>query len=75
MTGQLAVLQWARAHGCPWVANVCVYAARAGHLAVLQWVRDNDTTGNVWDEDLVRRFAGGPRKQEVLTWLDELNAP
>jgi len=30
-------------------------------------VRENDATGEVWNERLVRNHAGGPRKQEVLT--------
>jgi hypothetical protein len=29
----------------------------------------------VFAEDRVRRHAGGSRKQEVLTWLDELSDP
>jgi hypothetical protein len=47
----------------------------AGHLEVLLWMQENDTTGEVWNENTVRAYAGGPRKQEVLTWLDELSAP
>jgi len=74
MNGQLEVLRWARENGCPWDSRVCSYAAVAGHLEVLQWVRENDGTGEVWDEDHVRARAGGPRKQEVLTWLDGLSA-
>ena len=51
-------------------------AARAGQLEVLQWVRKNDASGEVWSENHVRLWcAAGPREQEVLTWLDELNAP
>jgi hypothetical protein len=46
-----------------------------GHLEVLQWVWENDTTGEVWNEANVRRYAAGPRKQEVLTWLDLLSDP
>ena len=69
------MLQWAREHGCPWDIYTCIYAARAGQLEVLQWVRENDATGEAWDERLVRANAAGPRKQEVLTWLDELSAP
>jgi hypothetical protein len=46
-----------------------------GQLEVLQWVRENDATGDTWNEIRVRTYAGGPRKQEVLTWLDELSAP
>jgi hypothetical protein len=73
--GHLAVLQWARGHHSPWDSDTCIYATRSGQLEVLQWVRENDPTGEAWNERLVRRHAGGPRKQEVLTWLDELNAP
>jgi hypothetical protein len=50
------------------------WAAQSGHLEVLQWVRENDATGGVWNENTVRQHAGGPRRQEVLTWLDELSA-
>jgi hypothetical protein len=74
-TGHLEVLQWLRQHGCPWTSHTCTYAAWAGQLQVLQWVRENDATGEAWDADLVRRNARGPRKQEVLTWLDGLTAP
>ena len=73
--GHLAVLQWAREHDCPWTSSTCFSAAIAGPLEVLQWVRENDATGEVWRGNLVRHLAGGPRQQEVLTWLDELNAP
>ena len=45
----------------------------SGQLEVLQWVRENDAAGKVWDEDDVRTHAAGPRKQEVLTWLDGLS--
>jgi hypothetical protein len=73
--GHLAVLQWAREHSCPWTSYACIFAAAAGQLEVLQWMRENDATGEVFAEGRVRRHAGGPRKQEVLTWLDELSAP
>jgi hypothetical protein len=72
-SGHLEVLQWARQHGCPWDSRTCSYAAIAGHLDVLQWLRENDATGEVWSESRVRTFAGGRRKLEVLTWLDELS--
>ena len=42
VAGHLAVLQWARAHDCPWDKNTCEdEAARVAHLAVLQWAREN----------------------------------
>ena len=73
--GHLAVLQWAREQGCPWDVSTCMFAAMNGHLEVLQWVRENDPTGEAWNENTVRTHAGGPRKPEVLTWLDQLSAP
>ena len=73
--GHLAVLQWAHDHGCLWDLRACCYAAIYGQLEVLQRMRENDATGEVWDEDVVHHYAGGPRKQEVLTWLAQLSAP
>ena len=73
--GHLEVLRWAREHGCPWESDSCIQAARVGHLEVLQWMRENDATDEVWNENRVRANAAGPRRQEVLTWLDELSDP
>ena len=39
--GHLNVLQWARANGCEWDANVCAQAAEGGHLEVLKWAHLN----------------------------------
>ena len=72
--GHLEVLQWARQHDCPWSVHTCIDAAEGGNLELLQWARENDVNGQAWNEYLVRRYAAGPRKQEVLTWLDELSA-
>jgi hypothetical protein len=37
-SGHLAVLEWARAHGCPWDEERTVSAAAGGgHAAVLAW--------------------------------------
>jgi hypothetical protein len=44
--GQLEVLKWLRANGCPWDEKTCASAAQAGHLEVLQWARAN---GCPWD--------------------------
>ena len=73
-SGHLRVLRWAREHHCPWNMYAGIFAAQAGHLEVVQWMRENDATGKVWSERLVRTHAGGPRKQEVLTWLDQHSA-
>jgi len=40
--GHLAVLQWARANGCPWdEEQTCRAAVNGGHLELLQWARAN----------------------------------
>jgi hypothetical protein len=44
--GQLDVLQWARANGCPWDAETCWGAAHKGHLEVLKWARANGCPWN-----------------------------
>jgi hypothetical protein len=41
----------------------------------MQWMQVNDVTRQAWDERLVRTYAKGPRKREVLTWLDQLSVP
>ena len=43
--GQLEVLQWARANGCPWDYRVCEHATRGGHLEMLNWARVNGCPG------------------------------
>ena len=73
--GHLEVLRWAREHGCPWNSSTCIHAAMNGELEVLQVVQENDATGEAWDENRVRTWAYGPRKQKVLTWLDQVGAP
>src|ERR1700679_142126 len=39
--GNLDVLQWLRANGCPWDEFTCSQAALGVHLDVLQWARAN----------------------------------
>jgi hypothetical protein len=53
----------------------CVYAAVNGQLELLRWVREHDATGEVWSERRVRRHATGPKREEVLTWVDDISAP
>ena len=49
-SGQLEVLQWARANGCLWNGETCYWAATGGHLEILQWARAN---GCPWNEDTI----------------------
>ena len=69
--GHLEVLQWARAHGCPWDARTCLMAARNGHLAVLQWARAH---GCPWDEQTCARAAGNGHLK-VLQWARAHGCP
>ena len=62
--GHLAVLQWARAHGCPRNEWTCTEAASNGHLEVLQWAR---AQGCDWGERTCARAAEGGHL-EVLQW-------
>ena len=39
--GQLEVLQWLRAEGCPWSYGTCKHAVEQGHVEVLRWAREN----------------------------------
>jgi hypothetical protein len=62
--GHLAVLQWARADGCPWDQGTCSRAAEKGHLHVLQWARANSCA---WDENTCSKAAENGHLH-VLQW-------
>ena len=53
--GELYVLQYLRANGCPWSESTCNTAAEAGHLEVLQWAHEN---GCPWSNKTCREAAG-----------------
>jgi len=69
--GHLAVLQWARANGCPWDEDTCAYAAMNGHLAVLEWARAN---GCPWNEDTCA-YAALNGHLAVLQWARANGCP
>jgi len=80
--GDLEMLQWARANGCPWDEGTCAAAARGGHLEVLQWARANGCPWDArvvmigWDDRVVtEKFAGvvitDESHREVLEWAEE----
>jgi hypothetical protein len=64
-------LAWAKANGCPWVAQTCEIAARGGHLAGLQWAREH---GCPWDSGTCDLAAQGGHL-EVLRWAREQDCP
>lgn len=47
-SGNLALLQWLLANGCPWSENTCFMAAQYGHLHILQWVNMLDINGETY---------------------------
>merc|ERR1719321_1049053 len=71
MNGHLAVLQWARAHGCPWDEYMCAYAAKKGHLEVLKWAQAH---GCPWDKQTCARAAKNGHL-EVLQWARAHGCP
>ena len=72
--GNLEMLQWARANGCPLDSSdpiMCRLAAESENLDMLQWVRAN---GCVWGEATCARAAQGGYL-EVLKWAHENGCP
>lgn len=68
---QLDILQWLRAHGCPWDERTCTSAAAIGRLDILQWARQN---GCPWDEGmLVRAIKRG--HMHIIEWAVENGCP
>ena len=45
-SGNLELVQWLRAEGCPWHPNTCYYAVDYGHVEVLRWVRQSGCPWN-----------------------------
>ena len=62
--GQLRVLQWMQAHGCPLNAQMCLAAAEAGQLPVLRWLRANNCE---WDAGICEAAAAGGHRV-CLEW-------
>jgi hypothetical protein len=51
--GHLEVLQWARAHDCPWSEATCWWAAEHDRLEILKWALAN---GAPFDGDTGRKL-------------------
>jgi len=71
MGGHLAVLQWAREHGCEWNSNTCSAAAEGGHLEVLQWLREH---GCEWNSNTCSAAAEGGHLEVLQNALSSGNA-
>ena len=55
-------LAWAKASGCPWVAQTCALAARGGRLEVLRWAREHDCP---WGTGTCALAAAGGHQESV----------
>ena len=62
MSGNLELVQWLRANGCPWDYATCTWAINRGHVPVLRWLREN---GCPW------RAATRDRAAEELGYTDD----
>ncbi|WZN66230.1 putative ankyrin repeat protein [Chloropicon roscoffensis] len=71
--GQLEVLKWLQAKGCPWGIRTCSLAAQRGHLEVLQWMRGQDPPCP-WNSD-VCYWAASKGHLDVLRWAKRQGCP
>jgi hypothetical protein len=69
--GNLDVLQYARANGCPWNASTCSNAASNGHTDIIRWARDN---GCPWNAKTCFNAARNNRLK-VVRWLHANGCP
>ncbi|WZN62947.1 hypothetical protein HKI87_06g44920 [Chloropicon roscoffensis] len=71
--GQLEVIKWLRAKGCPWGTRTSFMAAQGGHLEVLQWMRAQDPPcpWTSW----VCYFAASQGHLEILRWARSQGCP
>ena len=49
--GNLELVQWLRAEGCPWNYDTCTWAVEEGHVEVLRWVRENGCPWHAYVRD------------------------
>ena len=69
--GHLAVLQWARANGCPWNYETCFSAAHDGQLEALQWAIENGCP--IYLQGCMS-IATQNEHPDVVAWLNENQA-
>ncbi len=73
--GQLAVLQWAIAHGVSRDDKICNLAAQYGHLGVLEWWEATAAhREHLWNKGVCSYAANGGHLK-VLKWLRRIGCP
>jgi hypothetical protein len=70
-TGDLGLLQWLRANGCPWDSDTIYRAARQGYADVVKWAR---ARGHLWNERACVEAARHGRLG-TLRWLRHQGCP
>ena len=66
-SGNLGLVQWLRAEGCPWDGAACAEAAYGGNLELLRWLRGEGCPWN-WNTCF---WAVNQGHLEVLRWARE----
>ena len=51
-SGNLELVRWLRAEGCPWDKWTCHYAIGHYHMEILRWARENGCPWDAEDRDL-----------------------
>ena len=57
-SGNLELMQWLRAEGCPWDHDTCCNAVNKGHVEVLRWARENGCPWQDWVRDMAAAELG-----------------
>ena len=65
--GNLAMLQWMRAQGCPWDESTTYAAAQKGNIEILRWARSQGCPLN--KENCRRSYLY--MKREIKRWIEE----
>ena len=69
--GNLRLVQWARANGCPWDEMTTYSAAQRGHLPILAWAHAHGCPLHPH----AAREAAGRGYLEVFQWLAAVPVP
>ena len=62
-SGNLELVRWLRAEGCPWDHFTCSRAVTKGHVEVLRWARENGCPWHAYVRD---------KAAEKLGYTDDL---
>jgi hypothetical protein len=64
--GDLSMLKWLNANGCPWDKWTWSYVAMGGHLEIMKWAR---ASGCPWDKFSCYSWAENEQNEDVMDWV------